>query len=92
MIMSGIVIPLSTSIFLDPVSEIEISNIIGRLRNNKAPGHDNIGPRILKTISSVIAKPLAHTFNLSFSCGKVPSALKLAKFYPLFKKVKEVRM
>ena len=32
-----------------------------------------------------IAKPLAHIFNLSFSCGIFPDHMKIAKIIPIFK-------
>jgi len=53
---------------------------------NKSPGVDNIGPKILKEISSEIVPALTYIFNLSFSAGLVPESLKLAKVIPVFKK------
>jgi len=56
------------------------------LKNNKSPGADNIGSRILKKIVDDIIYHLSHTFNLSFVTGVVPHSLKLAKVIPVYKK------
>ena len=78
--------PNINSMFCTPVEPDEIYKIITSFKNNKAPGVDNIGPKILKSVSAEIIFPLTHIFNLSFTSGVVPNALKLAKVIPIFKK------
>jgi len=49
------------------------------LKISKSAGPGNIGPKLIKAISHIIAKPLMHIYNLSFESGIVPDALKIAK-------------
>jgi len=56
------------------------------LKNNKSPGADNIGSKILKDIVCDIIYPLSHIFNLSFVTGVVPHSLKLAKVILVYKR------
>jgi len=43
-------------------------------------------PKLLKSVAGEIINPLSYLFNLSFATGTVPSALKLAKVIPVYKK------
>ena len=74
----------SHSLFLYPVNEIELKNIVKSLRNS-SPGHDAVLARILKTSYEAHAVPLLHVVNLSLSQGVFPSELKLARVTPIFK-------
>jgi len=56
------------------------------LNNNMGAGPDNIWPRLLKEMSSVIIQPFLYIVNLSLSTGIVPDKLKLAKVIPVYKK------
>ena len=40
---------------------------------------------IISKVIISIAKPLAHIFNFSFSCGVFPDHMKIAKIIPIFK-------
>ena len=42
-----------------------------------------ITPKLLKSIANEIISPLFYLFNLSFSTGTIPNALKLAKVIPV---------
>jgi len=77
----------NNSMFCTPASTVEILKIISSFKDNKAPGPDNIAPKLLKLISTDVIEPLAYIFNLSFSSGRVPHSLKIAKVIPLHKKV-----
>jgi len=81
--------PLPNSMFCAPVTPDEIKSIVSKFRNNKSPGSDNIGPKLLKSVLDIIVYPLVYLYNLSFSTGRVPEALKIAKVIPLFKNVIE---
>ena len=71
-----------------------IDSLLRSLRNNEAPGYDNISSRNVKKLMALLIKPLAHrpTFNLSFSSGTRLSASKIAKVISLFKQVTEIFM
>ena len=72
--------------YCESIDEYEITEIIQNLKISKSAGPDNIGPKLIKAISHIIAKPLTHIYNLSFESGIVPDALKIAKLIPIFKK------
>ncbi|KAI5640836.1 reverse transcriptase (RNA-dependent DNA polymerase) domain-containing protein [Phthorimaea operculella] len=74
------------TLFLRPVTETEVYNIIMSLKNSKACGYDNITTKILKMCSLQICYPLAHIINLSFLEGTFPDELKVSIVKPLFKK------
>ena len=74
------------SLFLKPIEQYEILDIVRCMENWKSPGHDDLDSTILKQIIDVIVLPLQYIFNLSFESGKVPKSFKLAKVIPIFKK------
>ena len=78
--------PVKDSMFCTPVTNDEIFQIIHKFKNNKSPGHDNIGPRLVKAVADEIVDPLCYLFNLSFLTGVVPNTLKIAKVIPIYKK------
>lgn len=72
------------SIFLEPVSVTEVSNIIKEVRN-ASPGWDDIHAKVVKRTSEYFIDPLTHVCNLSILKGCFPSELKIAKVLPLHK-------
>ena len=74
-----------TSMFLTPVVENEIINIVKLCKPKNSKDCDDISMYVISTIIVSIAKPLAHIFNLSFSCGIFPDHMKIAKIIPIFK-------
>ena len=52
--------PCKNSMFCSSVTPDEISRIIHKFPNNKAPGRDQISGRILKEISDSVITPLAY--------------------------------
>lgn len=73
------------SLFLSPVTEPEVVSYINSLKNNAAPGPDNITSGILKISKAYICGPLAHIINLSFEQGEFPIPLKKSIVEPIFK-------
>ena len=78
--------PNSSSMSNEPATAAEILKIISSLNDNKAPGLDNIGSKLLKLITPDIIAPLLYIFNLSFDTGQVPQPLEIAKVIPIYKK------
>ena len=84
--------PDPTSLFMSPVTDNKICNIVKAFKNHKAPGLDECSPKIIKAVIDLICKPLSHlpVFNLSISTGKFPDKMKLASITSIFKsRVKE---
>ena len=81
-------LPISqvNSMVCESIDDEELIRIINGLNPSKSAGYDNIGPRLLKRILPQIVQPLLFIFNLSFSTGVFPDALKIAKVVPIFKK------
>ena len=52
---------------MKPIVADEVVKIIGKLNQNKSPGHDGVGNLIVKKVASVISKPLTDIFNLLLS-------------------------
>jgi len=69
--------PNKLSMFCDPTTSVEIYNSIMNLKNNKAPGPDNIGPKLIKFVAGEICNPLQYIYNLSFEQGIIPDKLKV---------------
>ena len=63
-----------------------VHKIISDLSDKNSCGVDDISSKLLKTISPVIAAPLAHIINQSLCTGIFPDRLKIAKVIPLYKK------
>jgi hypothetical protein len=71
---------------LDPPSVLEISTIIHRLRNNKAPGEDAIPPEIFKVCSPTISLWLKDIFNSIWLTEEIPQDWRESVLLPFFKK------
>ena len=77
---------VSNSLFLTPVTEIEVKDIISILNPSKSVGPNSIPIKLLKVIGSSISPLLALLVNQSFQSGTFPDKLKIAKVISLFKK------
>ena len=75
---------IEQSIFLEPVAQNEINQIIISLNDN-ASGYDDISAMLLKISSPFISQPLAYICNSSLQEGIFPDELKIANFIPLYK-------
>ncbi|XP_033116597.1 uncharacterized protein LOC117116632, partial [Anneissia japonica] len=65
--------PNPRSMFIFPVTEAQVYNIIRKLKSKKSPVFDDVSNDLLKNIFFEIATPLTYLFNLSLSTGTVPS-------------------
>ena len=73
------------SIFLKPVTEVEIRKIICKLLPKHSSGVDNINNKILKELGDLIIDPLTKICNNSLCKGIFPRTMKQAKVVPLYK-------
>ena len=72
--------------FLSPTDKDEIALIISSLDCTKLVGSNSIPTKILKLLKNDISRQLVDIFNMLFTSGVFPSALKLAKVVPVHKK------
>ena len=77
---------VTNSFFLKPTNEEEVNSIIKQMQTNKALIPNSIPTKTLKMSQQIIAKPLVHLFNLSFSTWVFPDLLKIVNVIPIFKK------
>ena len=75
----------NTNIPTKTVESSEVFTILNTLNINKTTGPDQIGKRILKKSSRVLAEPLSKRFNICIRSGIFPSAWKRAHVIPLHK-------
>ena len=69
-----------------PTEKDYILKILREINTSKAVGIDRLPGRFLKDDTNVLAKSFTGICNLSISLNKFPSAFKLAKVKPIFKK------
>lgn len=77
---------ISSTIYLQPTTPVEVERVIATLKNSKAAGYDELPTSIIKENSNVFAYVLSHLINLSMSEGIFPERLKLTIIKPILKK------
>ena len=75
-----------SSILLQPVTQKEITSIIGNISTRKALGPNSVPNLILKEFKDKLKIPLTVIINISFLTGKFPKRCKMANITPIFKK------
>ena len=73
------------SIFLSPVTQLELDRMINKLPNKNSSGFDNISNILLKEIKPWIISPMVDIFNSSLTAGVFPELMKKAIIVPLHK-------
>ena len=73
------------SIFLDPTSITEITEIINELIPKNSSGYDNLSNKLIKKLLPSLVEPLTIIFNKSLSEGVFPEAMKRADVVLLYK-------
>jgi len=73
------------SFFLKDVTPSEVLKLISKMDESKSFGPHSIPTGILKLSAEVLCIPLTKIVNISFSSGKFPDKLKMAKVIPVFK-------
>ena len=74
------------SLFLTPVTLMEVNDLINILNPSKSVGPNSIPIKLLKIIGHSVSPLLALLVNQSFQSGTFPDKLKVAKVISLFKK------
>ena len=77
---------VNNSIFVCPVDDIEVLNMLNKLDKSKSSGPNSIPTNLLKNHAHAFVLPLKLAINQSFVEGKFPDLLKIAKVCPVFKK------
>ena len=72
------------TIYLEPVTENEVSAIVNSLKIS-SPGWDDISSKVIKKTYKSFIKPLTYLYNLSINTGIFPDELKIAKVIPIYK-------
>ena len=67
-------------------SQEEVEAALASLNITDAAGHDNLTTRLIKEMREPLACIMTHLVNQSFKYDKYPTAWKLAKISPLYKK------
>ena len=75
-----------SSLFLTPVTSIEVNDLINILNPSKSVGPNSIPIKLLKIIGVCVSPLLTLLVNHSFQSGIFPDKLKIAKVISLFKK------
>ena len=73
------------SMFLSPVREDEVNEIIKNSKSKSSCDAFDIDMSLLKKVKLGIIKPLTFICNLSFTTGVFPCRMKIARVIPLFK-------
>jgi hypothetical protein len=79
------------SMFVEPVTEIEVKIEIDKLNQNKSAGYDELSAKVIKFIGNEICRPLALIFNFTFTTGIILDSLKIALVTPVYKANEDFR-
>lgn len=70
------------------ITEAEILLHIQELKNNKRPGPDSITNNMIKSVQSLLVKPIKTLFNKIYSETEYPNDWKISLITPIYKKGK----
>lgn len=76
----------SSSLFLHPVVDTEVTQTFLSLKNSSSCDADDFQISPIKYVVDIISPCLTHIFNLCFLCGKFPKKMQIAKVTVLYKK------
>ena len=72
-----------------PVTARRVKDLLMKMNEKKAAGHDRICSKELKVVADKIAWQLAILFNESLETGEIPSDFKVGNIIPIFKSGKK---
>ena len=75
--------------FLEPVDEYQVIEIISKFKPKMSYGYDDIPTKIMKQSILSIIQPLTYIINKSLEIDVVPNKLKIAKVILIFKSSKK---
>ena len=73
------------SIFITPVTKIEVEKYINNLKPKRSSGLDKIDNILIKELRDLISEPLSTIYSNSFMEGTFPEKMKTSKVIPLHK-------
>lgn len=82
---SALIPAITKTIFMDPVTENEVRNIVNELNNTRAVGIDGISVKVIKETINEILKPLTYIINKVLEGAVFPDELKIATVTPVYK-------
>lgn len=71
---------------LNPVTTIEIKQVINSLKNSNSVGYDNITTKFVKDATESLLQFITYLINLSITNNSVPEIWKTAIIVPIYKK------
>ena len=77
---------ISNSFVCDPISHKEICNALDKFSAKSSVGLEVFKAKIILEVAFSLVPALCYIFNLSLTSGIFPSALKIAKVIPIYKK------
>ena len=77
--------PQPNSLFLKPVTELEVNDVISILDTKKSSDAYGIPIKFVKMLKDAIIGPLNSLISESFTSGYCPQIMKYAKVIPIFK-------
>ena len=78
--------PTNSRLQFTQISELEVISAINNLENKTSYGCDGISNKLLKLIKNEISKPITLIVNQCLTTGIFPTAFKIAKVKPIYKK------
>ena len=72
-----------------PVTARRVKDLIMKMNDKKAAGHDGICSKELKVVAEKLAWQLAILFNESLESSEIPSDFKIENIMPIFKSGKK---
>lgn len=79
-------IPCPQSFGFEPITPVETAMTIEKLKSSSANDINGLSNSFLKNIALEVAIPLSLLYNKSLTLGKYPTAWKISKVVPIFKK------
>lgn len=80
------------SFFFNPVSFVDVQNILSCLKNKNKSDVNSIPTIVLKHLCDIVSPVLAHIINISLATGVFPQSQKIAKVTPIFKEGEKVNL
>ena len=78
--------PIQNSFVCEYITHLEIFNSIAKLATKNSSGPDDFKAKFIIQYQTQLIPLLCYIFNLSINSGIFPSALKIAKTVPIYKK------